>query len=233
MSVDLIHSQDGVNIYELLASGDTERLEEMLALYAKFFPKYKHYVPRMRRRAQFSSEKRAGHFAHYWLFEHDGQPVGLTTFRYIVERECGLGISFVIDRKARSIRVGKQRFSTFIISKIMEQLQEDAARTDTSLYGLVTEVEHKSLMEHYKKMGMLELPVQYYEPVYPPEKEGDSPQSSIEKISFIPVILAITPYGEFELSKPLLVNFTEAFLVDHYGLPREHACVQKMLKSIT
>ncbi len=233
MGVDLVHSQNGVNIYELLASGDVERLEAMLSLYAKFFPEYEHYCPRMRRRAQFSSDKRTGHLAHYWLIEYEGKPIGLTTFRYIVERECGLGVSFAIDTEARSIRVGEQRLSTFVISKIMEQLRDDAARTDTGLYGLVTEVEHRNLMEHYKKMGMLELPMQYYEPIYPPEEEGDDLQSRIKKISFIPVILAITPNGEFELTKPVLRNFAEAFLIDHYELPLEHPMVQKTLKSIS
>lgn len=228
----IVCSQNDVNIYELLASDDTERLEEMLVLYAQLFPEYAHYVPRMRRRAKFPSEKRKGHFAHYWLLEHRGLPIGLTTFRYVVERECGLGVSFAINAEARAIRVGKQRLSTFIISKIMEQLQEDAARSKTGLHGLVTEVEHRNLMEHYKKMGMLELPMHYYEPIYPPEQDGDDKQSNIENIAFIPVILAITPNGEIELSKPLLKEFAEAFLVDHYELPREHIMVQKTLKSI-
>ncbi len=232
MAVDLVCSLDGLDIYELLASGDAERVEEMLALYARFFPEYAHYLPRMRRRAQFPPDNREGHLAHYWLFEYEGKPVGLTTFRYIVARECGLGISFALDTEARAIRVGKQRLSAFIISQIMKQLAEDAARTNTRMYGLVTEVEHESLMAHYKTMGMIELPMQYYEPVYPPEKEGDDLQTRIEKISFIPVILAITPNGNFKSSQSVLKDFAEAFLIDHYELPREHEMVQKTLDSI-
>ena len=232
MVADLVSSRDGLNVYELLASGDEERLEAMLALYAEFFPEYAHYLPRMRRRAEFAPDKRDGHIAHYWLFEYEGKPVGLTTFRYIVERECGLGISFAIHTDARSIRIGEQRLSAFVISRIMKQLREDAARMGTKLYGLVTEVEHRNLMEHYKKMGMLELPMHYYEPIYTPEQEGEDLQSRIDKISFMPVFLAITPNGEFELSKPLLMNFAEAFLIDHYELPRSHPMVQKTLKSI-
>ena len=232
MVADLVCSRDGISIYELLASGDEERLEAMLAVYARFFPEYAHYVPRMRRRAQYPPEKREGHIAHYWLFEYQGKPIGLTTFRYIVERECGLGISFALEREMRSIRVGEQRLSAFVISQIMNQLKEDAARTNTQMYGLVTEVEHRSLMENYKKMGMLELPMQYFEPIYTPEQPGEDLQSRIEKLSFIPVILAIMPNGELELSKPLLRDFAASFLIDHYELPKSHPMVQKTLNSI-
>ena len=233
MVADLVSSRDGLSIYELLASGDEERLDAMFALYAEFFPEYAHYVPRMRRRAVFEPDKRDGHIAHYWLFEYEGKPVGLTTFRYIVERECGLGVSFAIHTDARSIRIGQQRLSAFVISRIMKQLRDDAARTDTKLYGLVTEVEHRGLMEHYKKMGMLELPMRYYEPIYTPEEDDEDLQSRIDKLSFMPVILAITPNGELELTKPLLKKFAEAFLIDHYELPRSHPMLQKTLQSIT
>lgn len=232
MSRNLICARDDVRIYELLAFGDEERLEAMLALYAQFFPDYAHYVPRMQRRAKYPGDKKPGHLTHYWLFEHEGHPIGLTTFRYIVERECGLGVSFAIDTKARSVRVGEQRLSAFVIGQIMEQLKKDAAQSNTGLYGLVTEVEHRRLMEHYKKIGMVELPMEYFEPVFPPEKPGEDLQSRIDKINFIPVILAITPNKNFELSSALLKNFAEAFLVDHYELPKYHPMVQKTLSSI-
>lgn len=233
MVAELICSVDGLTIYELLASGDDERIETMLTLYAKFFPEYAHYVPRMRRRAQFSGDRREGHLAHYWLFEYEGEAVGLSTFRYIPKRKCGIGVSFAIETEARSIRIGEKRLSAFVITEIMKALRKDAERSNGECYGLVTEVEHLNLMAHYKTMGMLELPMKYLEPIYPPEEEGDDLQSRIEKISFVPVFLAITPYKEFELSKSLLRNFAEAFLVDHYELPRSHPMVQKTLMSIT
>jgi hypothetical protein len=232
MTTKPIVEKDGVCIYEMLTSNDAERLEAMLALYAQFFPEYEQYVPRMRRRAAFPADKRPGHLTHYWLFEYEGKPVGLTTFRYIVERECGLGVSFAIDNAARKIQVGDKRLSAFIIDEILAQLKKDAAKTGTDLYGLVTEVEHRSLMEHYKKMGMLELPMKYFEPIYQAEDKNDDLQSTIEKIKFIPVILAITPAKKFDLSPVLLKNFAKAFLVDHYDLPENHHKVQETLNSI-
>lgn len=232
MVADLVGSRDGVNIYELLASQDEERLEAMFSLYAMFFPEYAHYVPRMRRRAKLPTDVREGHIAHYWLIEYEGEPIGLTTFRYITKRECGVGVSFAIDTKARSIRVGNQRLSSFVISRIMKALKDDAAHFGTPFHGLITEVEHRNLMEHYKKMGMLELPMKYYEPIYPPEQPDDDFQSRIEKLSFIPVILGITPNGALEFNRRMLRNFAEAFLVDHYELPRSHPMLQKTLNSI-
>ena len=232
MTAEQVCSNDGLVIYELLASDDDERLEAMLALYAKFFPEYAHYLPRMRRRAAFPGDRREGHLTHYWLFEYEGKPVGLTTFRYIAKRACGIGVSFAIENASRSIRIGKQRLSAFVIGKIMQQLNQDAEQMNGELYGLVTEVEHKNLMEHYKTMGMLELPMKYVEPIYPPEEEGEDLQSRIEKISFVPVYLAITVNKEFTLSTSLLRKFAEAFLIDHYELPKSHPMVQKTLMSI-
>lgn len=232
MTPELIVEKEGVCIYEMLTTNDTERLESMLTLYAQFFPDYKHYVPRMRRRAAFPADKRPGHLTHYWLFMYEDKPVGLTTFRYIVARECGLGVSFAIKTEARKIRVDGKRLSGFIINEILKQLKKDAAQTNTGLHGLVTEVEHRSLMEHYKKMGMLELPMHYYEPVYPPEDKNDDIQSTIDKIKFIPVILAITPAKKLKLNAALLRNFAKAFLIDHYNLPETHPIVQKTLNSI-
>lgn len=234
MSAELVIRQGDIAIYELLASDDEERLEAMLTLYAKFFPEYEHYVPRMRRRAAFAADKRPGHTAHYWLIEYQGEPVGLSTFRYIAARECGIGVSFAIKPAARKVEINKQRLSLFVILEIMRQLNADADAVNGELYGMVTEVEYRSLMEHYKTMGMLELPVKYFEPIYPPEKEGDSVEIRINNITFESAILALVPNNrEIKFfNTPLLKNLIKAFLIDHYELPDDHDKVQAALASI-
>ena len=231
-----LYKDNTLAIYELLGSGDSARVESMLALYGTFFPAYKHYIPRMRRRSALPTEARAGHIAHYWLVEADDEPVGLTIFRYVRARACGLGIAFAIVPHARALTVEGKRLSAFIIARIMDQLAGDAKRMgDSDFWGLVTEVEHIDLMNHYKLMGMYQLPIEYLEPVFPPEDSNRTREDEIKLVDFVPAILGLTPSAgrrpdDFE--RGILENFVLAFLVDHYGLPQDHPTVQAVVNSI-
>lgn len=230
------NKNEEIAIHELLGSGDSARVETMLALYGKLFPDYEHYVPRMRRRSTLNPDARPGLIAHYWLVEADGKPVGLTTFRYVHARTCGLGISFALLPEARSISVDGKRLSVFIISRIMDQLLADAKQMGASSFlGMVTEIEHVELMNHYKRMGMLELPIKYVEPVFPPENNGRTRDDELKLVKFLPVILGFTPNPGIEqtrFDRATLVSFALSFLVDHYGLPEEHPMVQSVIQSI-
>lgn len=235
MSDRMIYEDAQVNIVELLGSGDKDSIESMLVIYRQLFPKYSHYAKRMRRRSSAPPEARPGHIAHYWLIEVDSKPVGVCTFRYIHRRKCGAGIAFGLDDSVRSVRVKDVRLSEFVISMVMEQLAKDSqAMGESDYWGLVTEVEHRELMEHYKRMGMFELPIKYIEPVFPPEN-GQHSKESLEPASFEPVILGITPNPKIEFREydsDTLADFSLAFLVDHYGLPEDHEVVRSVLESI-
>ncbi len=230
------NKNEAIAIHELLGSGDSARVETMLALYGKLFPDYQHYIPRMHRRSTLNMDARPGVIAHYWLVEVEGEPVGLTTFRYIHTRTCGLGISFALLPEARSVTVEGKRLSALIISRIMDQLLADAKQMGASgFWGMVTEVEHVELMHHYKRMGMLELPIKYLEPVFPPENNGRTRDEELKLLKFLPVILGITPNPGIEqahFDRATLINFALAFLVDHYGLPEDHPRVQSVIQSI-
>lgn len=229
--------EEVVAVHELLGSGDSARVETMLSLYGKLFPNYEHYIPRMRRRSIFNTDAKPGSIAHYWLIEVNDKPIGLTTFRYIHARNCGLGISFALLPEARTITtIEGQRLSAFIISKILDQLLADAEQMyATNFLGLVTEVEHIELMNHYKRMGMLELPIKYHEPIFPPEDNEQTRDDELKLVKFLPAILGFTPNPMIEqirFDRKTLVNFALAFLTDHYGLPEEHLKVQSVLESI-
>ena len=236
MTIAAINKEEKVIIHELLGSGDSDRIETMLKLYGTLFPNYEHYIPRMRRRSQFDMNIRPGVVSHYWLIEVDNKPMGMTTFRYIQERNCGLGISFALLPEARSVTVDGKRLSGYIIAKTMEQFLADAQQLESSEFlGMVTEVEHVELMNHYKRMGMLELPIKYLEPVFPMEKDGQTREEEIASINFLPAILGLTPSPAKEqnhYSQKTITNFALAFLVDHYGLPECHLMVQSILQSI-
>jgi len=225
-----------VAVYELLGSGDTDRIEKMLGLYAKLFPQYQHYVPRMRRRAQFCNENRKGHIVHYWLIEVDGQPAGLRTFRYVRDRHCGLAHSLAVDPAFREVMVADQRLAVFIIYECLAQVIQDAKeRGDLPVYGMVNEVEPHRLMEHYIRNGLVQLPLKYAEPIFPPEVEGRSRSEELESTRFSPMHIGFLPNPEAKVEKytcEMIADFVKAFLVDHYGLPEEHPAVLAVLETI-
>jgi GNAT superfamily N-acetyltransferase len=236
MAARLVHEEGEVKIWSLLGSRDTRRIESMLELYARLFPQYAHYVPRMRRRAEFGEERRAGHVVHYWLVEVDGRPAGLRTFRYVRARHVGLAHALAVDPAYRQVTVGGQRLSMLLVHACLDQIVADARRLgDLPALGMVNEVESPRLLEHYKHNGILELPVKYVEPIFPSEQQGRSREQEIDLIDFEPMFLGFLPdvaEGIRTYTSELIANFSLAFLVDHYGLPVEHPQVQAVLDSI-
>lgn len=236
MPARLVVEDGNVSIYELLGSGDQTRIETMLALYGRLFPKYQHYIPRMRRRAEFGSEHRPGQIVHYWLVEVDGVPAGLRTFRYISHRRCGLAHALAVDLSFRDVSVFGKRLSVFIIYECLAQIIRDAAeRGDPPPFGIVNEVEPERLMEHYTHNGLVQLPIKYVEPIFPPEAEGRSRPEELEAVVFSPMRVGFLPNPQVLMKRypPEIVrDFAIAFLVDHYGLTEDHLTVKKVLDSI-
>ena len=234
MPAKIVYEGSRTRIFELLASGDEVRIEAMLALYSQYFPEYAHYTARMRRRVVFPMDARLGHMAHYWLIEVDGRPMGISTFRYIQKRNCGIGVSVALDSSSRSVMEGDKRLSAVVISETLKQFAEDQRTMgDSEFLGMVTEVEHRELMEHYKRLGMLELPIHYFEPIFPAQLNGHKPG---EPESFKPVILGFMPNPELPLREfdcTSLTDFALAFLVEHYGLPNDHQVVKSVIESIS
>ena len=236
MPSHLIKQEGNVAIFDLLGSGDYKRIEAMLGLYTKLFPKYQHYVPRMRRRAEFGNEHRSGHIVHYWLIEVDGQPAGLRTFRYVRDRHCGLAHALGVDPAFREVCVLNKRLAVYIIYECLAQVIQDAKqRMDTPPLGIVNEVEPDRLMEHYMRNGLVQLPLKYVEPIFPPEVEGRSRLEELAITHFSHMHMGFLPNPEVKMEKythAMISDFALAFLVDHYGLPEEHPAVLEVLETI-
>lgn len=236
MSLTPVRQVGNVAIYELLGSGDTDRVEKMFDLYAKLFPQYQHYVPRMRRRAQFGNEHREGHIVHYWLVEVDGQPAGLRTFRYVRNRRCGLAHALAVDPAFREVTAADHRLAVFVIYECLNQVIQDAKQKgDLPVYGMVNEVEPHRLMEHYMRNGLVQLPLKYVEPIFPPEVEGRSRLEELAITRFSPMRIGFLPNPEAKVeryTREMISNFVKAFMVDHYGLPEQHPVVLEVLETI-
>lgn len=236
MPARVVKTNGNVAIYELLGSEDTERIEAMLGLYAKLFPKYEHYVPRMRRRVQFENEHRAGQIVHYWLVEVDGKPAGLRTFRYIRKRHCGLAHALAIDPAYRDVIVDGKKLAVYMIYECLARVIFDAKEYgDAPALGMVNEVEPDRLMEHYTRNGLVKLPVKYLEPIFPPEAQDRSYEEEIALINFSPMHMGFLPNPELQIEKythAMISDFVLAFLVDHYGLPEDHPKIREVLNTI-
>lgn len=236
MSARLVTEKDNIAIYELLGSGDDKRIESMLGLYEKLFPQYQHYVKRMRRRVQFENEHRAGNLVHYWLIEVDGVPAGLRTFRYVRHRHCGLAHALAIHPNFREMLVDDKKLSVFVIYECLAQIIRDAKENgDLPVLGMVNEVETSRLMEHYERNGLIQLPLRYVEPIFPPEEDGRSRADELAQIKFSPMHMGFLPNPEIKIEAytgEMIADFVFAFLVDHYGLPENHPVVLEVLNSI-
>lgn len=236
MPARLVREEGSTKIWELLGSGDECRVDAMLELYTELFPQYAHYVPRMRRRAEFVQEKRTGHVVHYWLVEVDGRPAALRTFRYVRARHIGLAHALAVDPAYRQVTVNGQRLSIYLVHACLDQVIANAQQLgDEPVLGMVNEVESPRLMEHYVRNGIIELPVTYAEPIFPAEQPGRTREQEIELIHFSPMYLGFLPNPELGVqtySDRMIADFALAFLVDHYGLPMDHPRVQAVLQSI-
>src|SRR5512138_3781861 len=111
MASQLARSEGSIRIWSLLGSGDTARIEALLDLYEQLLPQYAHYVPRMRRRAEWGRQHRPGQLVHYWLLEVDGRPAAFHMFRYARERHVGLTHAMAVSPAFRGVCVGGQRLS--------------------------------------------------------------------------------------------------------------------------
>ncbi|MBK6646178.1 MAG: hypothetical protein IPG44_10615 [Anaerolineales bacterium] len=236
MAARVVAGMDRTVIYELPGSGDGERIDAMLDLYQRLFPKYGHYIPRMRRRVQFGNEHRQGHVVHYWLVEVDGQPAAIRTFRYIRQRRCGLAHALAVDPQFREEEAGGRRLSMFVVHECLAQIIRDAGeRGDPPVLGMVNEVEPARLMEHYQRNGLIQLPVNYREPIFPSEAPGRSRAEELKLVEFSPMHLGFLKSPGIQIesySREMIADFTSAFLIDHYGLPEDHPVVVEIFNSI-
>jgi hypothetical protein len=159
----------------------------------------------------------------------DEKPAALRTFRYLRNRNCGLAIALGVDPAFRQVLVNGERLSMFLAHACLHQVIADAERFgDPPVLGMVNEVEFPRLMEHYKRNGIMELPVKYVEPVFLSQDEA-------APLQFLPTALGFLPNPKLNghaYDPKKVADFALAFLVDHYGLPVDHPEIQAVLNSI-
>lgn len=237
MSLKPVRQVGNVAIYDLLGSGDTERIEKMLRLYAKLFPQYQHYVPRMRRRSSLGMNIARGISSTIGLLRWTVEPAALRTFRYVRGRRCGLAHALAVDPAFREVMVTDRRLAVYVIYECLNQVIQDAKeKGDLPVYGMVNEVEPHRLMEHYKHNGLVQLPLRYLcEPIFPPEVEGSSRSEELANTRFSPMHIGFLPNPEAKVKEytcEMISDFVKAFLVERFPVCLKNVAVLEVLDTI-
>jgi hypothetical protein len=237
-SVASRQSPAGIRIHDVV-DGDTAWLEPLLALGRAFFPDHAAMTARLRQKAAAPAAADPRFMHHQWLIEVTGQAAAaagaaMCCFSYVPARNLGLGIYLAVRPAYRSLPVaGHSRLAGWLHAAIGQQLASDAARAGRPLpWGLAVEVSVPALVAQYRRYGLRVLPIAYREPHFP---EGWRPLDNLADlppITWQPAELGLFPCAgrASDVAAPqLFTDIVAAFLIDHYGFPREHSEVQRML----
>lgn len=219
-----------------VTGGNPDRLEALLSLYRQMLPQYTQYLDVMRQRALRQQDSAIGPVEHQWLFELDGAPVGMTVFKYLPRRDCGLGLDLAVLPEFRDFRHSSLGQLGEMINRLSlwQLAQDSAAAGRTAPYGLLAEVESERLVAHYtRRYGFVQLPITYHEP---PRVQAQGQAAEFKREAFREMFLGIFPSDgrSANLTEPAtLINLVSALLIDHYQLPDNHWAVRAAVHSIT
>ncbi len=227
----------GLTIHDLVG-GNSQYIEEYLAIYQELLPQYYRYAPVMRQRAEKPVEASANEQWHQWLVFMGNRPIGMIGILYNRKRNTGILLDFAIRPEARAIQYhGHKRLAGLILELAMEQLTRDAQANGYEYpLCMIAEVEHASLVKTYLKYGYIEFSVEYFEPPYTPElAENCDDAQSLDKIGYKRLFLGAfqIPGHPFDPGDPAILEAVLLTLLeDHYCIPPDHWLVQKMFKEI-
>lgn len=225
-----------------VADGDLTHFQDLADILTEMMPQYAHYLGRIQAIAQHAPDFEAGLVHRQWLARIDGQPAGIIVFKYVLARDCGLGLDFAILPNYRATEFANgRRLAHLLIELCLAQLTADAARHGRATpMGLVVEVEPENghrdpqgkLLKQYRKYGFVDLAVQYVEPPF--IVQGSEDEARLADYPFYPMRLGIFPNVAAEQihAPATLRHLVQAFLVDHYHLPPTHWAVQQALDSV-
>lgn len=228
-----------------VVNGQLDHMPALEAILLELLPQYERYIPRMRTVAANHPEYDEGFVQHQWVCKLNGLYAGIIVFKYVISRNCGLGLDFAIRPQFRHYKLGPQnkRLAKLLIDLCLEQLYADARLHGRGKpIGLLVEVETAAgdydpegrLLKQYRRYGFLDLPVTYYEPpfIVDPYSETHTHQHLQDK-DFYPMQLGVFPLDQPDLSSPtILKDLISAFLIDHYGMMESHWAVQEAFNSI-
>jgi hypothetical protein len=226
-----------VTIHDITGGNNIAYLDKFLSIFVQLLPAYEFAVPTLKKIAQRPNNFNPALIEHQWLMEINGQPAGMTVFKYAAKRGLGFGLYLGILPEYRKIAFGEfNRLSEFVVAATRVQLQIDALELGQQIpVGYLAESIEPKLVSRYEKDGFTLLDINYLEPLLPGGRITHVSSKELGKTEFHSVYLGIFPIGYKHINAndpTLLQNATLALLVDHYNLPENHRVVQQTLDSI-
>lgn len=236
MIIPIDSSGQDITISEVLG-GSQRDLDDMLTIHSELSPEYAHYQPYMRTRAQHPPDANPLFIEHWWLLRFDGEAAAINITKYVPGRNCGIGLETAIRPAYRKRTFGDySRLAEALFRTNVRQFQADAeALGRPNPVGLIGEAEDY-LLDRYDSYGFIRLPIDYLEPSNSQEALAAGEREGTSELVFHPLTLCLLKNEKSQLapSDPaVLRDIACAFLVDHYGLPEDHANVRRALASIS
>lgn len=227
-------TRDSVIRLHDVVGGYTHHLPSLLRLLPEFFPDCEKFLPLLQQRAALTPSAMPVAIHHQWVVEVDGEAAGFYLFDYLPGRACGLTLFIGLYPQFRHLAVdGYTRLAHFLIAESVRQIHADAARLGCPPpIGLAVEVEVLALLSRYHLYDFVELPVVYYEPMFPEPWFALSDGLDLDAVTYEHVSLGLFHAGlapRTALTAADVANLASAFLIDFYKLPNHSLPVQQAL----
>lgn len=216
-----------------VACGDTRYLPALLRLMVEFFPHCEKFVPSLEENALLDVTPESPVVPHQWVIDVDGETAGFYIFDYRPPRDCGLSLFMGLYPEFRPLAAaGYDRLAHFLFVDSVRQANEDATRFQRKTPpGLAAEIELPALRERYRFYNFVELPVVYYEPMFPDPAIAMTDAVDPQAVTYERVTLGLF-HGEaprLTLTAAEVANLALAYLEDFYRLPPDVMPVQQAL----
>ena len=217
-----------------VVGGETRHLPALLRPLPEFFPDCEKFLPLLEQRAALKPTTAPALIHHQWVVEVDGEAAGFYLFDYLPGRACGLTLFIGLYPQFRNLAVaGYSRLAHFLFAESVRQVHADAARLNREPpLGLVVEVEVLALLSRYHLYDFVELPVVYYEPMFPEPWFALTDGIDLRAVTYAHVSLGLFHGGlapRTVLTSADVAQLALAFLVDFYKLPHQSLPVQQAL----
>ncbi len=219
-------------IHNIIA-GNITRLGDFLEVFVELFPQYSYRTDRLAETANNPANMNPLFVEHQWLIEVHGNPAAMTTFKYLPQRNLGIGVHLAIRPKFRKFTYKNyNRLSEIIIEETRKQISKDAEALGHSIpLGYVIEVVEPKLISRYSEYGFLPFDIPYHEPtISQKNKAFVNFEEQNDHLEFHPAVLGLIPTQNqiIDIKDPVLLeNAINGFLIDYYELDENHWVVKQ------
>lgn len=217
-ALDTLRQLTGLEVEEVIGvDAPRERLDELQRQFLLYFPDHAHVIDELAQ-AWAGLRPDAQVIVHGWLLQLEGDPVGFAVVHTSLRRQILLQHFIGMDPQAGA-RL-PLRWVGYFMDALRDTAASDCADACTVLLGQMGE-HHEEHLRAWSRFGYVTLDVDYREPDHGRRwaEYGDP--------TFFPMTpqLRVTAAGAERPFADVATAALEAFLLDHYLLPRDEPTV--------